>query len=119
MYPDNTVAKRDTTYSMKYESDTTNYRVPLFVCKINSYETVQSDLSYIENHIDELSLNTYKKVKKMLDYVRDHPIIFIEDGKEVPNSEWTSLGVFMSFRKIVNDITRSYLKQLVKYGLGE
>lgn len=119
LYPDNTVAKQDTTYSMKYESDTTYYRVPLFVYKMNSYETVQSDLAYIETHIDELSLNTYKKVKKLLDYVKKHPILFIENNKDVPDCEWTKLGVFMTFRKMVNDITRTYLGQLEKYGLGE
>ncbi len=119
MYPDNTVAKCDTTYSTKYESDTTNYKVPLFVYKLNSYDIVQSDLAYIESHIDELSLKSYKKVKKLLDYVKNHPILFIENERDIPNSEWTRLGVFMSFRKIVTYITRSYLQQLEVYGLGE
>lgn len=119
MNPDNTVAKQDTTYSVKYESDTTDYRVPLFVYKMNSFDTVQSDLAFIESHINELSLSTYKKVKKLLDYVKEHPILFIENEKDIPNSEWTKLSVFMPFRKMVNDITRTYLSQLEKYGLGE
>lgn len=119
MYPDNTVMKQDTTYSLKYERDTTDYRAPLFIYKMNSYEIVQSDLQYIEGHMDELSLNTYKKVRKLLDYVKEHPILFIENEEDIPNSEWTKLGVFMTFRKIVIDITRSYRYQLEKYGLGE
>lgn len=119
MAPDSTIVKRDTTYTIRVEYDTSYCRIPKFIYDKESFEVVNADLDYISSHIDELSFKTYKQINELLIYVKKHPICLVESSEAARESEWSKMGVHMTFYKKINDITGLYFQRLNEYGLKE
>lgn len=119
MTPDSTIIKLDTTYTFRVEYDTSYCRIPRFIYEKESFDMVRADLEYVSNHIDELSFKTHKQITDLLQFVQKHPLVKVESDEEARSSEWARLGIYMTFYKKVNDITKSYLLRLNEYGLKE
>ena len=115
LYPDKTFAGQDTAYVDRLVKDTTYYHIPEFIHKKGSYNIVQSDFEYVESHLDALSFTTFIQVKDLLAFVKQHPIVFIEDYENVHNCEWATIEMCNVIEKKMTDILRVYLRRLKKY----
>lgn len=119
MDSENKVLFNDTSYYDHPVRDTMRYIIPKFLYDAKSNELVRADIIYIKEHMDDLGLETYGKVKDFIDFIEDHPIDMLSnDFVGIDENEWATGGVYPEFCDKAKIIKTDYLKRLRKLGLS-